>query len=67
MNCALCHQRISLWDLDGAGYEGLPAHEHCAKPVRELNASLLAELEAMVLAEPDPRRHRNHLRPSPTT
>lgn len=66
MDCALCHVHIDLWDLDPLGYEGLPAHARCAGPVRELNASLLAELEAMVMAEPDPRRHRHHLRPAAT-
>ncbi len=64
MTCVLCHQPITLLDLDAEGYEGLPAHEHCASAVRAELAAVLAEAEALVLAEQDPRRHRRGVRPT---
>lgn len=64
MICVLCHQPVDLLTLDGDGVMGLPAHETCAGPWRAEAAAAVAEAEAMVLAEPDPRRHRRHLRPA---
>lgn len=64
MICVLCHQPVDLLTLDGEGVGGLPAHEHCAGPFREELAAVLRDAEAMVMAEPDPRRHRGHLRPA---
>lgn len=63
MKCALCHQDVTLLDLDAEGYAGLPAHATCAEGQRQALRDALDEANAMVLAEPDPRRHRGHLRP----
>lgn len=59
MKCVLCHQGIDLFDLDPEGIGGMPAHHTCADAYRAAAAEVLAEAEAMVLAEPDPRRHRH--------
>lgn len=64
MICALCHQPVDLLTLDAEGYGGLPAHEACAAGLRSELAEFLSEVEAMIVAEPDPRRHRGHLRPA---
>lgn len=64
MRCVLCGVEVTLLDLDGEGVGGWPAHEHCANAYRAELAAVLAAAEAMVLAEPDPRRHRHHLRPA---
>lgn len=64
MTCILCHQPVDLLNLDGEGVAGLPAHDTCATAYRAEVDATLAEAEAMVLAEPDPRRHRRHLRPA---
>jgi hypothetical protein len=64
VTCVLCHQHIDLWDLDKDGVGGLPAHVACAEPYRAELAAVLDEATALVLAEPDRRRHRHHLRPA---
>jgi hypothetical protein len=64
MFCVLCRQHIDLWDLDGGSDLGMPAHEVCARAYRAELAAVLADAEAMILAEADPRRHRRHLRPT---
>lgn len=64
MICVLCHQPVDLLTLDGEGVAGMPAHESCATAYRAEVAAVLDEATAMVLAEPDPRRHRRHLRPA---
>ncbi|QOR55428.1 MAG: hypothetical protein SHS37scaffold145_79 [Phage 71_18] len=63
MICALCHQGIDLFDLDTEGVAGLPAHASCAEGYRAELAKLLREVELMIMAEPDPRRHRHHVSP----
>lgn len=62
MECVLCHTEVTLFDLDAEGYGGMPAHEACASAVRAECAALLADCEALILAEPDPRRHRRSAR-----
>jgi hypothetical protein len=62
--CALCHQPVDLLTLDDEGYVGLPAHATCAGAARAALAAMLDEATARILAEPDPRRHRRHLRPA---
>lgn len=64
MDCVLCHVKVDLFDLDDEGYAGLPAHKVCADAARAELGRVLDEAKAMVLAEVDPRRHRNHLRPA---
>lgn len=64
MKCILCDQPVDLLTLDALGVGGHPAHESCADGYRAEVAATLAEAEAMILAEPDPRRHRRHLRPA---
>lgn len=64
MICLLCHNPVDLLTLDGEGVAGMPAHDSCASAYRAEVAACLAEAEAMVLAEADPRRHRRHLRPA---
>lgn len=64
MICVLCHQPITLLDLDDDGYEGLPAHTFCAVGARAAMRDVLAECEALILAEPDPRRHRRGVSPA---
>lgn len=63
MICALCHQGIDLFDLDEQGVGGMPAHRTCAEPYRAEVAKVLEECNRMILAEPDPRRHRHHVSP----
>lgn len=63
MNCVLCHQPVDLLTLDAEGYGGMPAHESCAEGHRQALRDALDSANAMVLAEPDPARHRNHRRP----
>lgn len=64
MICVLCHQAVDLLTLDAEGVGGMPAHDSCATAYREVLAATLADAEAMILAEPDPKRHRKHLRPA---
>lgn len=64
MDCTLCHQHIDLFDLDGEGVGGQPAHKVCADAYRAAAAEALAEAEALILGEEDPRRHRRGLRPA---
>lgn len=58
MRCYLCHEPVDLLTLDPEGVAGQPAHASCADGYRTAVADALAAAEAMVLAEPDPRRHR---------
>lgn len=64
MICVLCHQAVDLLTLDGEGVGGHPAHESCADGYRAEAAAALAEAEAIILAEADPRRHRRNMRPA---
>lgn len=59
MLCVLCGADVNLLDLDVPGWNGEPAHTTCAAAARQA----LSDANAMVMAEPDPKRHRNHLRP----
>lgn len=61
MLCILCHEALDLFDL--ADFMGLPAHGACARTADQLAAEALAEAEAIIMAEPDPRRHRKGLHP----
>lgn len=64
MNCALCHAHIDLWDLDVDTIPGVPTHGSCAAAYKAEVDAVLADAQAMVLAETDPRKHRRHLRPA---
>lgn len=57
MHCVLCHQPLDLFDTETV--LGEPAHGACARTAREAEEAATA----MVMAEPDPRLHRRHLRP----
>lgn len=63
MNCSLCHQHIDLWNLD-VDTLGIPAHDTCAAAYKAEADAVLADAEAMILAETDRRRHRRGLRPA---
>lgn len=63
MTCALCHQPIDLFDLDDDRLAGLPMHHTCAVAYRAEVAQVLEDATRMILAEPDPRRHRHHVSP----
>lgn len=63
MLCQLCGQPIALWELDSEGVAGMPTHDYCGDAYRAELAELLAQVEAMILAEPNPRRHRHHVVP----
>ena len=63
MHCVLCRQPVNLLELDPEGFMGLPAHTYCARDQRAAMEAAELEAVAMVMAEPDPRRHRQHLRP----
>jgi len=64
VTCILCHQHIDLFDLADDGVGGHPCHDSCKRAYEAELAEVLAVAEAMVLAEPDPRRHRRQLRPA---
>lgn len=64
MLCILCHQPVDLLTLDAEGVGGMPAHDACARDYRAEVARVLADAEAMVMAERDPRRHRRGVRPA---
>lgn len=64
MICTLCAQPVDLFDLDDEGVGGAPAHRSCADAYRAEAAAALAECEALILAEHDPRRHRHHVTPT---
>lgn len=58
MRCVLCGGVIDLFSLDAEGYADQPAHLVCATAVRRETRDLLAECEALIMAETDKRRHR---------
>lgn len=62
MRCILCGQPVDLFTLDGEGWGGMPAHEACATPMRAELARFLVEVEQDIVAEKDPRRHRQSAR-----
>lgn len=64
MICALCHTPCDLFDLDDERLAGLPIHKTCGDAYRAEVADVLVEANRMIMAEPDPRRHRHGVRPA---
>jgi Zn-finger nucleic acid-binding protein len=57
MICPICGIGLDLFDL--TDYEGVPCHRACRDWLDREAAAALAEAEAMIRAEADPRRHRS--------
>jgi hypothetical protein len=55
--CPLCPEPLDQAPL--TNWEGLPAHADCVRGAERA----LDDAVAMILAEPNPRRHRHHVRP----
>lgn len=68
MICVLCPEPLdqSLDQSPLATWCGLPVHADCAALAERDAAAALAEAEAMIAAEPNPRRHRKGWKAEPT-
>lgn len=61
MQCPLCTEPLTQAPL--TEWHGLPAHVDCADRWQRIEVDLIADLEAMIMAEPDRRAHRHRVRP----